>query len=550
MSKSLEKRASKFIEKSIKAHGDKYDYSKVEYVGALEKVCIICPEHGPFYQIPNSHARGKGCLKCARKIAIEKTFSNTEEFIKKAKKKHGNKYDYSKVKYVRATQKVIIICHNVDKITGEKHGEFLQQPRGHLSGGNCPKCTGNFMTQELFIKRATVIHNNQYDYSKVVYKTARKKVDIICTNHGLFSQTPGSHLNGNGCPKCSNIYSPTTKEWILKAKEVHGDRYDYSKTVYKTTHSKVSIICKEHGVFRQTPSNHLNGRNCPKCTGNFMDKNYFIQKANEIYKDKNGTPLYDYSLVDYVDTSTKVTIICNKKDVQTGKIHGEFYKTPNTLLSQHGCPKCGLDKLRRKRSLSRLSNEEFIEKAFPNEYEYLSSYKTAATKIHIKCKKCGHKFWQKANNHLMGGGCPACKISKLERAVSNHLKKNNINHVMQKRFKWLGRQSLDFYLPDFQIAIECQGIQHFESKDFFGGDKGLSEILKRDSKKLKKCLNNNLEMIYVVDKEKYFNRKYHFDSVEPFSGNVNYKILHIDNFEAHLKYLLEMSHFFGLMNLK
>ena len=257
---------SEFIGRARKKHGDKYDYSKVEYVGATVKVCIICPEHGPFYQVPNSHSRGKGCLKCARKIAIKKTFSNTEEFIEKARKKHGEKYDYSKVNYERATKKVCIICHNVDEITGEKHGVFLQQPSNHLSGGNCPKCTGNYMTQELFLKRARVIHNNQYDYSKVEYKTARKKVNIICLEHGLFSQVPDSHLRGNGCPKCANIYSPTTKEWIEKAVKVHGNRYDYSMSVYKKTHSKVSIICKEHGVFLQTPSNHLNGNNCPKCT--------------------------------------------------------------------------------------------------------------------------------------------------------------------------------------------------------------------------------------------------------------------------------------------
>ncbi len=533
-----------FIEKSKNVHGDKYDYSKVEYLGATEKVCIICPEHGPFYQIPNSHSRGKGCLKCARKIAIKKTYSNTEKFIEKARKKHGNKYDYSKVEYIKAKEKVSIICHNIDEITNEKHGEFLQQPSNHLAGGNCPKCTGNYMTQELFIKRARVIHNNQYDYSKVEYKTARKKVNVICPEHGLFSQVPDSHIRGNGCPKCSNIYSPTTREWIEKAKKIHGNRYDYSKTVYKKTHSKVSIICKEHGVFLQTPANHLNGNNCPKCTGNYMDKSFFIQKANEIYKDKSGAPLYDYSLVDYVDSSTKVTIICHNKDPETGKEHGEFNKTPNTLLTQHGCPKCGLESLRQIKSLTRLSNKEFLDKAFPNEYEYLNGYKTAASKMHIKCKKCGHKFWQKANNHLMGAGCPACKMSRLERAVCNYLKKHNVKYKMQKRFEWLGRQSLDFYLPDFNMAIECQGIQHFEPKDFFGGDDELKNIVKRDNRKLKKCSSNNIEMVYVIDNEKYLEKKYHFDIAEPFSGNVCYKIMHINNFENYINQLVEMSNFF------
>lgn len=104
---------------------------------------------------------------------------------------------------------------------------------------------------------------------------------------------------------------------------------------------------------------------------------------------------------------------------------------------------------------------------------------------------------------------------------------------------------MDFYLPAFNIAIECQGIQHFEPKDFFGGYNGLSEIVKRDNRKLKKCLSNNIEMIYVIDNEKYFEKKYHFDVVEPFSGNVNYKIMHIYNFENYITKLVDISRLLG-----
>lgn len=547
MSKNLQIRASKFIEKSIKKHDNKYDYSKVDYSGNHTNVLIICPEHGEFYQTPGNHSSGKGCLKCARKKVSQKLFYGNEKFIEKAIKKHGKKYEYSKVKYINSKTKVCIICNNIDEITGEKHGEFWQNPTSHLGGSNCPKCSGHFMNQELFIKRARVIHYNKYDYSKVEYKAIKEKVYIICPNHGEFSQTPDSHLQGQQCSKCSKVHKYNTSEWIEYAKKVHGERYDYSKVVYKNNSTKIPVICKEHGVFWQRPANHIKGKNCPKCTGHYMDKSFFIKKAKEIYIDKSGNPLYDYSLVDYIDSSTYVTIICHKKDSSTGKEHGEFSKTPNKHLTGQGCPLCGNKSGGLK---NRLSNEGFLERAFPDEYEYLTSYKTAKTKIHIKCKKCGHKFWQEAFSHLSGCGCPTCNESKLEKEVTNYLKKYNVKHEKQKRFKWLGRQSLDFYLTDFNIAIECQGIQHFEPKDFFGGDKGLSEIVERDSKKLKKCLNKNLEMIYVVDNEKYFDRKYHFDNVQPFSGNVNYKILHINNFEAHLKYLLEISNFFGLVNLK
>ena len=547
MSKSLQIRESKFIKKSIKVHNEKYDYSKVNYLGNHKNVCIICPKHGEFFQTPGNHSSGKGCIRCARQRVSKKLFYGKEKFIEKAIKRHGSKYDYSNLKYVNSKTKVCIVCNNVDEITGEKHGDFWQNPTSHLSGANCPKCSGHYVNQELFIKRAKVIHDDKYDYSKVEYKSVKEKVIIICPDHEEFTQTPDSHLKGNKCSKCSKVHNYTTTEWIESAKKIHGEKYDYSNVIYKNNRTKIDIVCKKpkHGTFRQTPANHLRGKNCPKCTGHFMDQSFFIDKAKEIYKDKSGNPLYDYSLVDYKDSSTYITIICHKKDSTTGLEHGEFSKTPNKHLTGQGCPLCGNESGGLK---NRLSNKEFLERAFQDKYEYLTSYKTAKSKIYIKCKKCEHKFWQEAFSHLSGCGCPVCNESKLEKEVTSYLIKHNIRHSKQKRFKWLGRQSLDFYLPDFNIAIECQGIQHFESKDFFGGHNGLSEIVERDNRKLKKCLNENLEMIYVVDNEKYFDRKYHFDTVKPFSDNVNYKILLINNFERHLKFLIEKYNF--LLSLK
>ena len=135
--------------------------------------------------------------------------------------------------------------------------------------------------------------------------------------------------------------------------------------------------------------------------------------------------------------------------------------------------------------------------------------------------------------------------SKLEKDVTKYLKEHNINHEKQKKFDWLGRQSLDFYLPDYNIAIECQGIQHFEPKDFFGGDNGLELIIKRDNKKLNKCLTNNIEMIYVIDNEKFLDKKYHFNIVEPFSSNVSYEIIHINQLENYISNLLDKSSLFS-----
>ena len=141
-----------FIEKAKEVHGDKYDYSKVEYIDANTKVCIVCPIHGEFWQKPSNHLQGKGCLVCAqRRNTITK-----EEFIKKAREVHGDKYDYSKVEYITSTTKVCIIC--------PKHGEFWQTPCSHLQGCGCNKCRS--LATEEFIEKARKVYGDKYDYSK------------------------------------------------------------------------------------------------------------------------------------------------------------------------------------------------------------------------------------------------------------------------------------------------------------------------------------------------------------------------------------------------
>ena len=254
---------NEIIAKAKLVHGDKYDYSKVDYVKDYIKVCIICPEHGEFWQRPHAHLQGQGCPKCKSK----KQTCTTDEFIAKAKKIHGDKYDYSKVKYVDAKSKVCVVC--------PEHGEFWQIPYHHTKGCGCPKCKDDktrerlILSKEGFIKKARLVHGNKYDYSKVEYVNNRTKVCIICPEHGEVWQTPNHHLSGCGCHKYGGEKQTSTKEkFIKKAKEIHGDKYDYSKVDYSNAHTKVCIICPNHGEFWQTPNNHLRGHGCPKCKRN------------------------------------------------------------------------------------------------------------------------------------------------------------------------------------------------------------------------------------------------------------------------------------------
>ena len=254
-----------FIKKAREVHGDRYDYSKTILTKSTNKICIVCPEHGEFWQNPYNHLNGHECPKCGylKRWFIRKT--TTEEFIKRAKEIHGDKYDYSKVEYKNPTTKVCIIC--------PEHGEFWQTPNAHLNKQGCPKCGKKLkLTTEEFIKKAREIHGNKYDYSKINYINNRTPICIICPEHGEFWQTPKNHLRGQGCKKCTKFHKLTTEEFIKRAKEIHGNRYDYSKANYTGTHNKICIICPEHGEFWQTPYYHLKGFGCKECNKYFLEK--------------------------------------------------------------------------------------------------------------------------------------------------------------------------------------------------------------------------------------------------------------------------------------
>jgi|ERR1035437_368119 hypothetical protein len=191
----------KFIEKAIKIHGEKYDYSKSIYTCRHNKILIICKKHGEFNQMAYSHLSGHGCKNCND----ENKLLNIIDFIKKAKKIHGNKYDYSETKSIKTniphrSRKVIIIC--------KKHGDFEQFPFSHLKGSGCKKCydKNHKLTNKKFIEKCKKIHGNKYDYSETFYNHPKIEIKIICKKHGEFNQLPYGHLGGQGCTKCtSNI---------------------------------------------------------------------------------------------------------------------------------------------------------------------------------------------------------------------------------------------------------------------------------------------------------------------------------------------------------
>ncbi|MFP4403897.1 MAG: hypothetical protein ACLFPJ_06095 [Candidatus Woesearchaeota archaeon] len=231
----------------------------------------------------------------------------TEQFIKESKEKHGDRYDYSLVEYVNCKIKVIIIC--------KKHGLFLQRPDDHIRKQGCPACGKEMIifkrtkTKDIFTKQSIDTHGYKYDYSLVNYITGKTKVKIICKEHGIFEQTPNSHLSGKGCSMCGGTKKLTTVDFIEKSINIHGNKYDYSLVNYKNNKNIVSIICPIHGVFKQRPDDHCKGIGCPKCSESKGEKeirnilnNYQIkfesQKKFDGCKYKNKLP-FDFYLSDY-----------------------------------------------------------------------------------------------------------------------------------------------------------------------------------------------------------------------------------------------------------
>jgi len=247
-----------------------------------------------------------------------------------------------------------------------------------------------------FIRRATQRYGNKYSYENSVYTTYKQKVDIECQIHGIFKQTPSDHLSGYGCMECGGKKALTTAAFVTQASIQHNNKYDYTLVDYSTSHGMVTIICPRHGEFTQKAYSHIQGHGCPSCsTSNPIDTEAFISRAVS----KHGSQ-YDYSNVHYVNNRTKIEIICPN--------HGSFFQTPNNHLTGNGCNACGYIE---SSNANRSSTDEFISKAIQvhgDVYDYSNvEYIATHTLVEILCRKHG-SFTQKPNTHLNGHGCHRC----------------------------------------------------------------------------------------------------------------------------------------------
>lgn len=342
------------------------------------------------------------------------------EVLRVFKDVHGDTYDYSLItEYKNNTSEMPIIC--------KEHGVFYKGYVHHgKRGQGCPICYGKNLTTEQWVEKVKKKHNKDYDYSKVDYKHSKHKVILICKKHGEFPITPTEHMySGQGCPKCANK-GLSNEVRIQRLIEVHGDKYDFSESIYTKSNEDIEFICKKHGKVKQMYDRLKQGQGCRKCDGKGFTNEERIEQAKNIHGEK-----YDYTKYIYENPTTKTIVICKK--------HGEFLVTPSSHVhAGTGCPKCG-------------------------------------------------------------------KKSKGEETISKVLKENNINYKVQFRFddcignsgitgKYSKRLPFDFYLPDFNCCIEYDGRQHYVP---VYGEEQLKIQQSIDNIKNEYCEKNKIRLIRI-----------------------------------------------------
>lgn len=378
------------------------------------------------------------------------------ELISESKNRFPRLFDYSNVIYQNANTPVIFVCilHNI---------QFPQKFNNHLLGkSGCPICKKIIkqlrdleIRKQKFLNKAILIHNNEFDYSKMNFINNNTKIEIICKEGHHFFDTPKQHndtrkhKNGYGCNICStHISKYTAKSYIKKANEVHNNKYDYSlitNETFKNLKDIVYIKCPEHTVFPKNAGSHVYGYGCNECNNHTakMTNCIFLKKAKKLYENK-----YEYPNLNIENgNKSKIKILCKRKHI-TIKIVADH-------LNGSECTMCNkIDKfliLAKNTHLNRF------------DYSRINYIKNVNESVEIICSEHG-VFEQKPCNHIKGYGCWLCSESNGERRVRLYLKNKNINHKREIRItnELFNEMRYDFYLPERKIFIEYDGEQHFD----------------------------------------------------------------------------------------
>jgi len=406
-----------------------------------------------------------------------------ETFEKRCVEKYGDRFTFDKTIYINNRTKVILF----DTYTNE----YIEALPQDVYNGKIRTKNKKFTTKN-FIKWSKEIFGDNFTYDKSICNNSTDKVIITCKKHGDFEKIAYSHINQKqGCPKCSDNFR--TKNMIIsEAVKIFGDLYDYSLVKDSSPNDKIQIICKEHGIFTKTPHEHIVlQKGCPFCAREKHKK-----KVNEFIVDSNLKNRHLEIIDDYKSMGEKIMfkcLICGYK----------WMAAPSKIQCGNGCPKCN-------KKVKPTTNEliERFNKIHGNKYIYdvnniESTIYNSNYKINIKCPIHGN-FNQSYYLHLNGCGCPTCSESKLEREMRLTLEENKIEYKTQHVINGLKNVlplKLDFFIPQKNIAIECQGKFHFEIINGLGGKQGFDSQHKNDIIKQQFCKDNNIQLLYFT-KEK------------------------------------------------
>lgn len=319
-------------------------------------------------------------------------------------------------------------------------------------------------------------------------------ITLECKFHGKFKKRIDHILECDAdklCTKCNKekLRLKRFEEFVNEAKLIHGGKYEYHFDKFVNKTEKTIITCPVHGDFVQRPLNHTClKQGCPICANEKKKVSYKYTRDEiiELCKKTHGDK-YVYDDIIFQGMKEKLlNIKCPK--------HGYFNQVAYDHIKGYGCEKCKFEN-------QTMSKSQFIERAmgihkgfYRYDYDKII-YVNNHIKVPITCPIHG-EFWQTPAYHLLGGGCPICSTSKLEKEIMNLLTDNNINFIPHYHNDWLGHLELDFYLPKYNVAIECQGMQHFKPIEYFGGEETFDSLMERDKRKSKLCLEHNVKIFY------------------------------------------------------
>ena len=438
----IQKQKEKFLIKTNNIYHNKYTYILDNFKGMMSNILAICPKHGQFeinchdHCRPNEHNR-KECPECMK---IKKEQQNDEKrkekeliFINKVKEKYPQ-FNYSKIKYIKETSPVEIIC--------ETHGSFYVSPYNFLLGHTCKYCNQRNWTYTVdeFKEKANQIHNNKYDYSLITkINSIKDKQKIICPIHGIFKQSLRKHLNGQSCPLCSHASKPKSENEVkLIINKLYNNYFYFNNFHYINRKKPFIMTCPKHGDFKTNYNYFIDKKGgCPECNKEKYKEiklKLYIDECKKYYGD-----YYDYSKTKWFndEINHKVLVTCHHKD-KNGNEHGDFYVNYKYhKIGRNVCPKCSKQykhKIQEQILYNKLCEE------FPN-YNFKYSY------------------WN-----------------------------NEILHGLQ----------LDIYSEKYKIAIEYQGEQHFKIHKFNNTKEKLEKQIQRDLNKIKYCNENGIKLFHFT----------------------------------------------------